>query len=311
MRRVLLSVKLSSMPRCTKQEEATPIDLSGVQSRFQQARRTCLAAIIFSATILNAALADETDSVSEKSGHPPSHNIVEKDESGPDTGPAKGTPSQSGEQNMTMDQYLDRLMMAESGGHTFARSTTSTATGPFQFIASTWLGVIRSYFPEQHERLTAKQILDLRTDLKLARKAAELYTIENARFLKERNTEASFINLRIAFLVGPTAAVRVLSASLDTKVHRLLRPLALRANPALGKMTVKQLIARAAQDLMVTGNQTTGPDIPAGKHQAAGRRRKPAIKIRCNLARPSCRRWLSLKKKRLRRINRRAQQAKK
>ena len=48
---------------------------------------------------------------------------------------------------MTMDDFLDRLMIAESGGRDTAKNPLSTATGAFQFIESTWLSLVRQEGP--------------------------------------------------------------------------------------------------------------------------------------------------------------------
>ena len=72
---------------------------------------------------------------------------------------------------LTMDKFLDRLMRAESGGNDKARNPSSTALGPYQFIASTWLMMMHRYFKTETADLNAVQILNLRTDRNLARRA--------------------------------------------------------------------------------------------------------------------------------------------
>jgi hypothetical protein len=98
--------------------------------------------------------------------------------------------------------------------------------------------------------------------------------------------------LRLAFLIGGSAATKVLQADPDEPVATLLEPAALRANPFLYGMTVSDLVARAERDLRRSGRFR----IAVGK---GAKSEKLGIKIRCNLARPSCRKWLALKKRQL------------
>ena len=144
--------------------------------------------------------------------------------------------------------FLDRLMMAESGGRDDARNPRSSALGPFQFLASTFLELMARHFAADISGKTDAQILQLRTDEKVARNAALLYTRENAAFLIDRGLEASAAHLRLAFLVGPSGAQRVISAEPKTPVTQLLGAAVLQANPFLNGMTAAQLLARAADE---------------------------------------------------------------
>lgn len=207
------------------------------------------------------------------------------------------------EPNLTLDGFLDRLMVAESGGNDLARNPRSTAVGAYQFIASTFLLVVRRHFAAETAALGVSDILKLRTDRAFARRAAEAYTKDNARHLAGRGLAASFPNLRLAYLVGPSGAVKVLSAKPETKVEAVLSASALRANPFLGRMTVADLIARSARDLSVAPDTRAGlvADLAVPPERA-----RPRIAVRCSLARPSCQRWLRLAEARLQRKERAA-----
>ncbi len=183
--------------------------------------------------------------------------------------------------------FLDRLMLAESGGREDARNPRSTALGPFQFLASTFLDLMGRYFAEVIDGKTDAQVLQLRTDTQTARNAALLYTRENAAFLLDKGMEASAGNLRLAFLVGPTGAMRVIAAEPKTPVAQLLGASALEANPFMTRMTAEQLLQRTSDEAAGL-RLVTVPQGRAGKPKFAG------IRVRCNLARPSCRKWLSL-----------------
>ncbi|MEQ1670454.1 MAG: hypothetical protein ABL893_06320 [Hyphomicrobium sp.] len=208
---------------------------------------------------------------------------------------------------MTLDMFLDRLMMSESGGKLTARNPRSTAIGPFQFIASTWLQIARSSFATETAELKPHEVLDLRTDMTFARRAAKIYTEENAAHLVANGQQATFANLRLAFLVGAGGAVRVLSAKAGTPVATLLGATVVGANPFMASMTAEDLIARAARDIAIDARLTTGitPSADAiARAKNAPRRTEPRIAVECDLSRPSCRRWLALAKRKVSRTRR-------
>lgn len=198
---------------------------------------------------------------------------------------------------ITLDVFLDRLMMSESGGRLNARNARSTAVGPFQFIASTWLQIARTSFATETAELKPHEVLDLRTDLTFARRAAKIYTEANAAHLAANEHKPTFANLRLAFLVGPGGAVRILSAKPETPVATLLGRTVIGANPFMRNMTAADLMARAARDISADVNVDTGltpsPDAIANAKGPAKYARSN-IAVKCNLSRPSCRRWMAL-----------------
>lgn len=209
---------------------------------------------------------------------------------------------------MTLDMFLDRLMMSESGGKLTARNPRSTAVGPYQFIASTWLQIARTSFATETAELKPHEVLDLRTDMGFARRAAKIYTEENAAHLSANGHAATFANLRLAFLVGAGGAVRVLSAKADTPVATLLGPTVVGANPFMASMTTEDLIARAARDIAVDARLHQAGLTPSAdafaKARNTPRRTEPRIAVDCDLSRPSCRRWLALAKRKIARTRR-------
>jgi hypothetical protein len=221
--------------------------------------------------------------------------------------PAAGSPAPaaaaSAEPEMTLDTFLDRLMQSESGGRLAARNPLSTAVGPYQFIASTWLQIAHASFAEETSELKPNEVLDLRTDLNFARRAAKIYTETNAAHLVANGQTATFANLRLAHLVGPGGAVKVLAAKPETPVATLLGATVIGANPFMSAMTAEDLIARAARDIEITARLMTAGITPstdaveAVKAETARkpkRKAAPKIEVDCDLSRPSCRRWLAL-----------------
>lgn len=212
--------------------------------------------------------------------------------------------STAGDMPVTIDQFLDRLMIAESGGRDTARNPRSTALGPYQFIASTWLHVMRAYFPKLTAEKSPVELLSLRTDRIVARKAAAAYTRELATVLRAEGLSDSFVNLRLAYLLGPSGSIPILKAKADAPVAGLVSRPALRANPFLARLTVGDLKDRAKRELALSSDAALNLKLPKGKRQTG-----PKIRVRCNLARASCKRWLALEKRKLRAKERRQARA--
>ena len=133
----------------------------------------------------------------------PGHAEAPAEATAPAQPEAHATPGGPGE--MTIDTFLDRLMLAESDGQDLIVNPRSTAAGPFQFISSTFLDVARRNFPAEVAGLSVPAILKLRFDRAFARKAARAYTQENADRLAAAGLRTSFPRLRLAHLVGPGA----------------------------------------------------------------------------------------------------------
>ena len=137
---------------------------------------------------------------------------------------------------------------------------------------------------------TDAEILALRTDPKVARDAALVYTRENASALTAKGVAITAGKLRLAFFAGAGGALKVLEAEPDELVSDLLSSAAIQANPFLKDMTASQLLARAERE--ASGVVAVGlPRSPAAQ---------PQIAVQCNLKLASCRHWLALAKNRLR-----------
>jgi hypothetical protein len=211
--------------------------------------------------------------------------------------PAHAKPGAPGE--MTIETFLDRLMLAESGGHDLDVNPRSTAAGPFQFIVSTFLEVARRNFAAEVASLSPPQLLKLRFDRAFARKAAKAYTQENADRLAAAGLQPTFPRLRLAHLVGPGAAIRLLRVPPETRAAMVLGPKVIHANPFMAPLTAGTLLARAARDLEVHPETTAGIAGRAGKGNRGKKREGLNVAVRCNLQLAPCRRWLALAERRL------------
>ncbi|HEX4892363.1 MAG TPA: hypothetical protein VFV47_03690 [Hyphomicrobiaceae bacterium] len=257
------------------------------------------AAILFAAVVLSALRVDGAQA--EKEALPVPASPVQASPAAQATDPDKATGQQ---ELLDLGQFLDRLMIAESGGRDTAKNPRSTALGPFQFIESTFLEVVARHFSADVAGLAPVQVLALRTDRSFSRKAAQAFTLENAAMLRANQIAANFANLRLAYLVGASAAVRVLKAEPATPVIGILGTAVVQANPFMAGMTSSDLAQWSARSIA----GSTGPEpvfsrkvitvsVPAGSAAAILAQpvpERPRIAVKCNLRLASCRRWLSL-----------------
>jgi hypothetical protein len=207
---------------------------------------------------------------------------------------------------MDMAAFLDRLMRAESGGKLTAKNSRSTALGPFQFIDGTFLSVARRHFATETAALTPAQVLALRTDMAFSRRAAEAYTHDNATSLTGAGQAATFQNLRLAYLLGPGGAIRILQADPAVPLPQLLPPSVLQANPFMVSLTAGGLVNRAAREVSVAPTSIAGiiarpgsaPGAPQQLASLEKPRAAPTITVNCDLGLASCRKWLALEQRR-------------
>jgi outer membrane biosynthesis protein TonB len=187
---------------------------------------------------------------------------------------ASGAQLALGAPDAAFETFLDRLMRAESAGRDTAANPRSTALGPFQFIKSTFLAVMRRHFPADVANLSDRDILALRTDRGFARRAAEAFSRDNMDFLADRGLKPTFGHLRLAFLLGPSAAAKVVQAAPSKPVSHILDGSVIVANPFMRRMTAGDLVARATRDVSPKGQPAqqaapaeTQPAVPAPAEQ--------------------------------------------
>jgi len=159
-------------------------------------------------------------------------------------GSEQGSP-----QAFQMEEFLDQLMAAESGGHLHKKNPRSTALGPFQFIQSTFLVVVNKHFPHEVAGLTERQVLARRTEIVFSRRVARAYANDLISALKNNGLRATPLNVRIAFLVGPSAAIRLLRVQPHKPLKEVLSPYAIAANPFMSGATIARLVQKAAADV--------------------------------------------------------------
>jgi hypothetical protein len=227
-------------------------------------------------------------SAATMAGDGPAHGSVASD-------PAVGTPGAH------FETFLDRLMRAESNGHDFAANPRSTALGPFQFIKATFIDVARRHFTEVAS-LSDEEVLALRTDRAYARRAAAIYSMENLAYLTGKGLTPALGDLRLAYLVGPTAAARLMQAHPQTPASDILGAPVIRANPFMAGMSASELIARSARDVGER-HRASVATAPEPRKRTVGVQPGPRAQPRpdsasatatCNQKLVACRRWIAM-----------------
>lgn len=136
------------------------------------------------------------------------------------------------------DSYLPSIRASESGGNDSAKNPSSTALGRYQFLTSTWNGLMNKY-PEAG--LTA----DGRTNPSQQEKAIRLFTAENARYLQNNGIGLNNGTLYAAHFLGAGDAAKVLIAPDTDQVAAYVPAKVINANPFLRGMSVGQFKAWA------------------------------------------------------------------
>jgi hypothetical protein len=158
----------------------------------------------------------------------------------------------------------DLIVGAESGGNANATNPNSSATGAGQFIAPTWLSMIRQHRPDLADGKSDQEILAMRTDPALSKEMVDAYASDNQAILQKNGLPVTPGTTYLAHFAGPKGAVSVLQADPAAPVSGILGDAAVKANPFLKGMSVGGLLAWA--DKKMGGAQPTlaSPASPPG-----------------------------------------------
>jgi hypothetical protein len=149
------------------------------------------------------------------------------------------------------DETLNCIITIESGGNPRAKASTSSATGLFQFLDATWMGVVAKHRPDLMRNRTRAQILAMRTDPKIAIEIGARFTEDNQRVIGMNCTGG---DLYLAHFLGTADAKDLFRAPPDTPVSQLVTSQVINANKSimLGK-TAGQVRAWAAKRMAQSG----------------------------------------------------------
>ena len=132
--------------------------------------------------------------------------------------------------------YLVNQAKAESSFNPNAKAKTSSATGLYQFIDSTWLDMVEKYGDQYGIKTDGKnrsEILNMRKDPEKASFMAAAFASENEKFLNEHwGGKVGATELYLAHFLGASGAASFLNARDENPIHNAadLHPRAARAN---------------------------------------------------------------------------------
>jgi hypothetical protein len=149
------------------------------------------------------------------------------------------------------DETLNAIITIESAGKVRAKASTSSASGLFQFIDATWMGVVTKHRPDLLQNRTRAQVLELRFDPKIAIELGARFTEDNQRVIGMNCTGG---DLYLAHFLGTADAKDLFRAKPDTPVSQLVSTAAISANRSilLGK-TAGEVRAWAARKMFHAG----------------------------------------------------------
>jgi len=141
---------------------------------------------------------------------------------------AKALGIQDQPANTIPDDYWPMLAKIESGNRPYIKAPTSSASGLYQFIKSTWIGeggqwgsdmskAFGGLFPSEAEQL----------------KRAKSFTEKNAAYLRSKGVPINKASLYAAHFFGPQTAVRVIAADVNERADVLAGKAATDANPSI------------------------------------------------------------------------------
>ncbi|BEV44763.1 transglycosylase SLT domain-containing protein [Afipia carboxidovorans] len=172
--------------------------------------------------------------------------------SAPTTAPAASGVPFAGASGGSPQSYFDAVKTAESGGNPNARSTTSSATGLYQFTTPTWNDLMRN-------RPDLGLTSDGRLDPQQQERAMRAFTDQNSGILTGAGIDASPANLYAAHFLGAGGAKSVLGKPDGTPMVIAAGPEVVKANPFLANMTVGDFKNWAGRKV---GDATYSPQQP-------------------------------------------------
>lgn len=137
------------------------------------------------------------------------------------------------------EDYWPMLSKIESNNRPYIKAPTSSASGLYQFIRSTWRGEGGQWGPDMSKAFGG---LKPTPEEQLAR--AKTFTEKNARYLQQQGIPINKASLYAAHFFGPVTAARVIGAGVNERADIIAGRAATDANPSIlrGK-TVGEFLA--------------------------------------------------------------------
>lgn len=134
--------------------------------------------------------------------------------------------------------YWPMLSKIESGDRPYVKASSSSASGLYQFIKSTWIGEGGRWGPDMSKAFGGLQPME---EEQLSR--AKSFTAKNAAYLTARGIPINKASLYASHFFGPVTAAQVIGADVNARADLIAGPSATAANPSILKgKTVGQFL---------------------------------------------------------------------
>lgn len=126
------------------------------------------------------------------------------------------------------DDYWPMLSKIESGDRPYVQADTSSASGLYQFIKSSWEGEGGTWGPTMRPAFGG-----LRPSIEEQLARAKTFTAKNADYLVQRGVPINKASLYAAHFFGAVTAARVIAADVKADASALAGAAATKANPSI------------------------------------------------------------------------------
>lgn len=126
------------------------------------------------------------------------------------------------------DDYWPMLAQIESGNRPYIKAPTSSASGLYQFIKSTWIGEGGQWGPDLTQAFGG-----LRPSLEEQLQRAKTFTAKNAAYLTKQGIPINRASLYAAHFFGAGTAAKVIASDVGARADLIAGPAATRANPSI------------------------------------------------------------------------------
>ena len=207
----------------------------------------------------------------------------------------------AGDRNGVDFDYLLQTAIRESSLNPQAKAQTSSATGLFQFVESTWLQVLKEEGPRLGygdiaanisknssgdytvaDPAVKAQILEMRKDPQMAADLAAAFTKSNGEYLEGRfGRRPSAGELYIAHFLGAQGAERMFNAGLQDpeQIAANLFPKQAQANRTIFYSDGQPRTIRDVYRVLVAKHEGAGTNAPFAAQQMAGQPAAPEMPV--------------------------------
>lgn len=126
------------------------------------------------------------------------------------------------------DDYWPMLSKIESNDRPYIKAASSSASGLYQFIRSTWIGEGGKWGGDMSQAFGG---LKPSPEEQLAR--AKSFTAKNAAYLSSKGIPINKASLYAAHFFGPGTAAKVIGADVDARADHIAGTAATNANPSI------------------------------------------------------------------------------